>query len=266
MNIKISRRRILTGLGLLPFASLANTSYSSTEKSFVFVLVHGAWHGGWCWKKVKYLLEKQGHTVYTPTLTGLGERSHLLNAEIGLDTHILDIVAVLEYEDLSNIILVGHSYAGMVITGVAGKVAERISHLVYLDAFLPENGKALKDYLPLSNSENEKPQENRDWKVPPRSTAAEFGVSEKQDIEWAEKRLGPQSAKTFVQPVVIENPIPDTIKKVYMQLTDDSPWFVNAAERARKNGFQILSYLEGGHDAMISQPGEIAEMFISILK
>jgi pimeloyl-ACP methyl ester carboxylesterase len=262
--MKISRRQILTSLGLLPFAGLTASTYASTEKSLVFVLVHGAWHGGWCWKKVKILLEKQGHTVYTPTLTGLGERSHLLNSEIGLDTHIRDIVAVLEYEDLHNVILVGHSYAGMVITGVAGKVAERISHLVYLDAFLPENGKALKDYLPRNNSENDQPQENRDWKVPPRSTAAEFGVREKQDIDWAEKRLGPQSAKTFVQPVVIENPIPDAIKKVYVQLTDDSPWFVEAAEKALANGFKSVKYLGGGHDAMISQPAEIAKIFTSL--
>lgn len=264
--MNITRRHILTSLGLLPFAGLAATSSFSKSEENVFVLVHGAWHGGWCWKKVKILLEKQGFTVYSPTLTGLGERSHLLNPEIGLDTHIQDIVSVLEYEDLNNVVLVGHSYAGMVITGVAGKSGDRISHLVYLDAFLPENNKALKDYLPQNNQGKEEPQEKRDWKVPPRSTAAEFGVREKDDIEWAQKRLGPQSAKTFVQPVQIENPVPETIKKVYAQLTEDSPWFVEAAERARNNGFQYFSYLEGGHDAMISQPNEIAEMLISMLK
>lgn len=229
-------------------------------------MVHGAWHGGWCWKKVKVLLENEGYLVYTPTLTGLGERSHLLNEAIGLDTHIQDIVSVLEFEDLKNVVLVGHSYGGMVITGVAGKVAERLSHLVYLDAFLPENGKALKDYTPRNNSENEQPQQNSDWKVPPRSTAAEFGVREKHDIEWVEKRLVPQSAKTFVQPVNIENPIPQSLKKIYIQLTDDSPWFVEAAERAQKNGFQVYKYLSGGHDAMISQPEEISTILSSAIK
>ena len=262
--MKITRRKILTSFSLLPFAGLAATDYSSTEKSFVFVLVHGAWHGGWCWKKVKILLEKQGHSVYTPTLTGLGERSHLLNEEIGLDTHIQDIVSVLEYEDLKNVVLVGHSYGGMVITGVAGRVADRLSRLIYLDAFLPENGKALKDYLPRNNSENNQSQQNRDWKVPPRSTAAEFGVKEKEDIEWTEKRLGPQSAKTFVQPVTIEKPIPDSLKKFYIRLTDDSPWFIEAAEKAGANGFKTITYLGGGHDAMISQPEKMAEIFSSI--
>ncbi len=266
MNTKISRRKILASLGLLPFAGLAATGQFSKPEDTVFVLVHGAWHGGWCWKKVKVLLENAGYPVYTPTLTGLGERSHLLHEEVGLDIHIQDIVSVLEYEDLKNVVLVGHSYGGMVITGVAGKVAERLSHLIYFDAFLPENGKALKDYLPGNNSENNQPQEKRDWKVPPRSTAAEFGVREKEDIEWAEKRLGPQSAKTFMQPVTIENPIPDSIKKVYIQLTDDSPWFVEAAERAQKNGVQYYKFLGGGHDAMISQPEEITTILKSAIK
>ena len=264
MNMKVSRRKILTGFGLLPFAGLAATNFPTEKKDKVFVLVHGAWHGGWCWKEVKILLEKQGRSVYTPTLTGLGESSHLLNEEIGLDTHIQDIVSVLEYEDLKNVILVGHSYGGMVITGVAGKMADRLSHLIYLDAFLPENGKALKDYLPRNNSENNQSQQNRDWKVPPRSTAAEFGVKEKEDIEWTEKRLGPQSAKTFVQPVTIEKPIPESLKKFYIRLTDDSPWFIEAAEKAGANGFKTITYLGGGHDAMISQPEKMAEIFSSI--
>ena len=94
-----------------------------------FVLVHGAWHGGWCWKRVLPLLRALGHEVFTPTLTGLGERQHLMSAEIGLDTHIQDVLGVLEYEDLRDVVLVGHSYAGMVIAGVAEKAADRITHL-----------------------------------------------------------------------------------------------------------------------------------------
>ena len=101
-----------------------------------FVLVHGAWHGGWCWRRVADLLELQGHKVFTPTLTGLGERSHLLTKDINLDTHINDLLGVLEAEDLRNVILVGHSYGGMVATGVADRVPERISRLVYLDCLL----------------------------------------------------------------------------------------------------------------------------------
>src|SRR5262245_12927354 len=112
-----------------------------------YVLVHGAWHGGWCWAKVARLLRDAAQDVYTPTLTGLGERAHLARHEVDLETHIQDVVAVLESEELRGVTLVGHSYAGMVISGVAARVTGRISHLVYLDAFVPESGKCVLDYL-----------------------------------------------------------------------------------------------------------------------
>src|SRR5580700_2534506 len=101
--------------------------------SATYVLVHGGGHGGWCWQRVVPLLRAAGHEVYTPTLTGLGERSHLLRPDIDLDTHIADVVGVLRYEDLTDVILVGHSYGGMVITGVADRALARIGQLVYLD-------------------------------------------------------------------------------------------------------------------------------------
>jgi pimeloyl-ACP methyl ester carboxylesterase len=113
-----------------------------------FVLIHGAWHGGWCWKKLTPLLRAAGHEVYTPTLTGLADRAHLLSPQIGLNTHIADISALLEYEDLHNVILVGHSDGGMVITGVAEVAAQRLAHLVFLDAFVPQDGQSLFDTIP----------------------------------------------------------------------------------------------------------------------
>jgi len=111
------------------------------------VLVHGGTSGGWAWKPIASKLRSEGHEVYTPTLTGLGERVHLLTREIGLDTQITDIVNVLTFEDLHDVILVGHSVAGMIITGVADQVPERISRLIYLDAVLPENGESIMDLL-----------------------------------------------------------------------------------------------------------------------
>ena len=107
-----------------------------------FVLVHGAWHGGWCWSRVAPLLRGAGYPVFAPTLTGLGERLHLLTPQVDLDTHVRDITSLLDYEDLHNVILVGHSYGGMVISGVAETAGTRLAQLVYLDAFLPEDGKA----------------------------------------------------------------------------------------------------------------------------
>ena len=109
----------------------------------LFVLVHGTGHGGWCWKFVRDILDEQGHRVYTPTLTGCGERVHLLHPDIGLEMHIQDIVNVLEWEELENVVLVGHSYGGLVISGVADRAKERLRHLVYLDAIVPGDGDSL---------------------------------------------------------------------------------------------------------------------------
>jgi len=113
-----------------------------------FLLVHGAWHGGWCYKRVTQRLRQAGHEVYTPTLTGVGERSHLMSRTINLDTHVQDIVNVIHWEELSDIVLCGHSYAGMVISGVCEKIPEKLRALVYLDAFVPENNQSVMDLLP----------------------------------------------------------------------------------------------------------------------
>ena len=113
-----------------------------------FVLVTGAWHGAWCWKRVRKALAAEGHEVFTPTLTGLGDRSHLLSKEVDLETHIKDVINLIRWEELNEVVLVGHSYGGMVITGVADRIGDRISSLVYLDAFVPENGQSLHAALP----------------------------------------------------------------------------------------------------------------------
>ena len=112
-----------------------------------FLLVHGGWAGGWHWREVASLLRAAGHEVFTPTLTGLGERVHLASPDVGLDTHIQDILMVLEYEELRDVILIGYSYSGMVITGVAERAADRLAHLVYLDAYVPRDGESLLDML-----------------------------------------------------------------------------------------------------------------------
>ena len=130
-------------------AAISGSSMAPAQplRRMTYVLVPPAWHGGWCWKKVKQLLQARGHNVYTPTLTGLGERSHLARPEIGLDIHVQDIVNVLTYEDLSGVVLVGHSSSGVVITGVADRAPERLAHMVYLDAFVPEDGQSIWDMI-----------------------------------------------------------------------------------------------------------------------
>lgn len=256
----LTRRQAIAGMAVLPFASTLTTERDA--KDAAFVLVHGAWHGGWCWKKVKARLEKDGHVVHTPTLTGLGERAHLIRADVGLDTHIQDIAAVLEYEDLRNVVLVGHSYGGMVITGVADKAPDRVAQLIYLDAFLPENGKALSDYTPRPPASASPPAAAppSDFRVAPRSTVEEFGVRDPADIAWARARLTPQSGKTFGQPLQLSAPIRTSIKRAYIQCTDDSPWFVEAAARAKREGFTSRTLFGGGHDAMISEPDRLSAL------
>jgi pimeloyl-ACP methyl ester carboxylesterase len=118
-----------------------------------FVLVHGGWQGGWSWRRVVPHLRASGHEVYTPTLTGLGERAHLLGCVDGLDTHVKDVLGLIEYEDLEEVMLVGHSYGGVVITAVAEVVAEKLSHLVYLDASVPKDGQGMFDLMPPERAE-----------------------------------------------------------------------------------------------------------------
>jgi len=117
-----------------------------------FVLADGAWHGGWCWRRVASLLRAAGHGVYTPTLTGLGERAHLVGRHVDLDTHIADVRGVLQCEELSNVVLCGHSYGGMVISGVAESAPNALRSLVYLDAFVPADGQCLLDFIPAEQT------------------------------------------------------------------------------------------------------------------
>lgn len=169
----ISRRSILAaaaaGATVAAVKIPDSEARAQTSIRATYVLVHPAWHGGWCWKKVTPLLRARGHDVYTPTLTGLGERSHLSHPELGLETHIQDIVNVLKFEDVNRAILVGHSSSGSVITGVADQVPQQIAHLVYLDAFVPTDGQTMMDVIPPDRRQGMEQwvrAEGRGWLLP----------------------------------------------------------------------------------------------------
>ncbi len=235
--------------------------------SATFVLVHGAWHGGWCWRKVAPLLRAAGHEVFTPTLTGLGERSHLIHPLINLSTHIQDITSVLEYEDLHNVVLVGHSYAGMVIAGVAAKAEARLAQLVYLDAFLPQNGKSLKDYVPDAPLDELAQTNGAGWRYSYawQGTPTEmFGVEDSDDLAWLTPRLGDQPYKTFTEPVQFAANTGRTLQKTYIHLTRDA-LFSEAAARAKKQGYRFYELFSAGHDAMVTQPEELATILLGLL-
>src|SRR5580700_1504454 len=167
-----------------------------------FVLVHGAWHGSWCWKRVRQALQAQGHEVFTPTLTGVADRSHLLAPTVNLETHINDVVNLIRWEELSDVVLCGHSYGGCVVSGVADRIPDRIGALVYLDAFVLEDGESLHQTLPppLRNAQIDAALQNgEDWKVPP-IPAEQFRVNAK-DADWVNRQCTPQPIATFQQPL-----------------------------------------------------------------
>ena len=251
MTLQLSRRQLLAGLTAAP---LVATRALAQPTSHTYVLVHGAWHGGWCWRKVTPLLTAAGHRVHTPTLTGLGERSHLLTPEVGLETHVKDVTALFEYEDLRNAILVGHSYGGMVVAGAAPLLVERLSAVVYLDAFLPDNRKALRDYVALNAPEGV-------WRLPVPGKPPRFGVKEPADVEWMEARLTDQPLKAMTEPVRISADISTRVPHTFILCTKANQ-FAAAAERAKQRGFKYREMLTAGHDAMISQPKELAKLLM----
>jgi pimeloyl-ACP methyl ester carboxylesterase len=227
-------------------------------KSVTFVLVHGAWHGGWCWKKLTPLLRAAGHSVYAPTLTGCGERAHLLSRDVGLDTHIADINAVIEYEDLQRVVLVGHSYGGMVIAGVADTSAGRIDRLIFLDAFMPENGKSVADYTrPFP------PITDESWHDPSPSTPQGFGVKNERDIAWMKSRLTEMPRKCMTQSARLTGERSASTNDAFIQCTT-APFFAEAGERAKRKGFRYRELRSAGHDAMVSQPKALATVLIAL--
>jgi len=229
-----------------------------------YVLVHGAWHGSWCWKRVRKALQAQGHDVFTPTLTGIGERSHLLSPHVNLGTHIDDVVNLIRWEELSNVVLCGHSYGGAVISGVADRIPERIGALIYLDAFLLENGRSVHDELPPEqrNMQLEDARVHGEgWKVPP-IPAAGFNVNA-QDAAWVDHQCTMQPLAAFQQPLRLSGKM-DTVKDVTFVLATGyggSP-FMPSYERAKAKGWKMLS-MACGHDVMLDLPEELTSILLN---
>ena len=234
-----------------------------------YVLVHGGWHGGWCWKRVTPYLRDSGHTVYTPTLTGLGERSHLASPETNLSTHIQDILNVLMYEDLTDVVLVGHSYSGMVIAGVADRVPERVTRLVYLDAFVPEDGQSLRDILrpPHGDGVNLEAHLLDGWRLPYPFLERPFGITSEVDKHWVLDKITPQPINTVLEPIRFTNGGAPTIPRTYIYLRSPGGQpadteFVWFAERARTQPGWTYHELVSGHDAMIIMPEAVAALLL----
>jgi pimeloyl-ACP methyl ester carboxylesterase len=230
-----------------------------------FVLVHGAWHGSWCWKRVRQALQSQGHQVFTPTLTGVGERCHLLSPQVNLETHIDDVVNLIKWEQLSDVILCGHSYGGCVISGAADRIADRIGALVYLDAFVLEDGQSLHDTLPpdTRNMQLEATRSAGDgWKVPP-IPAEVFNVNAK-DREWVNRQCTMQPLATFQQPLKLTGAIHRIRNVTFILATgfEGSP-FPPFYERAKAQGWKTLT-VSCGHDVMLDLPDTLSRALMEV--
>lgn len=257
----MNRRALLAGGA----AALAAATARAATPSRPIVLVHGAWHGGWCWQRVLPALHAAGHAVFTPTLTGLGERQHLARPDINVDQHALDLEMMLEMEDLHDVVLVGHSYAGFPISLLAERVPERLGRLVYLDAFVSENGRSLLDYIePSARRATMLAAARSNGYVAPLPLAA-FGVTRPEDVAWAQPRLAPQPLATLSQPIRLARPAGNGLPRSFIACTQpESGPFGQFAERLRQEpGWQVQE-LASGHDAMITDPLPLADLLIRI--
>jgi len=239
---------------------------ASSSEPPPFVLVHGGRHGGWCWRPVAARLRAAGHDVYTPTLTGLGERSHLLSRQIGLDTHIQDLVGTFQFEDIQDAMLVAHSYGGTVVCGAMESIAERVRSLVLLDAHMPRAGESVFDLIgpvraaqmvALSDAAGE------GWYIPP-ADAARYGVTDPADVAWVNSRMTAQPLKTYQDrvgatdrawnhPGLFVECVPSSQEPHLLE---------RARERSATDPRFRYRILHAPHDAMVIAPDAVTELLL----
>lgn len=231
-----------------------------------FVLVPGAGHGGWVWRKLADRLVAQGHRVFTPTLTGLGERSHLLTGSLTLQTHITDVVNVFKWEDLTDAVLVGHSYAGWVVSGAMEELEDRVRALVYLDAFLPDDGQRGVDFLneqqtDAFNTAREKGEVSRPG---PNSTA--LRIQSPKDAAWVDSKITPQPIGVSLDPVRITGARDRVATKLYVRTPlFPQPRFDAALERCKNDPTWKTAIVDNcGHDPMVDDPEAVQKLLLAL--
>ena len=267
-------RRAFIGGAVAAAGMQGAVAHERPEDSVLFVLVHGTGHGGWCWKFVREILEQQGHRVYTPTLTGCGERAHLLHPDIGLETHIMDIVNTLVWEELENVVLVGHSYGGLVISGVADREKARMRHLVYLDAIVPRDGESLLTARRDVSVEDIAADQERLRRIAPDGNyvvgfaGERFGIPpEPADVlAWVNRRLTPHPLKSWLDPVEFQNGGEEGVPCTFINCTAPGmpgSGLNNHAKFAQESPDWRYEELKTGHDAMVTEPQACADLFLA---
>lgn len=223
-----------------------------------FLFVAGAWLGGWCWRDVAAPLQAAGHSVASATLTGLGERAHLLSPQIGLHTHVADIVGLFHYRDLSAVTLVGHSYGGTVITAAAEQVPDRIRRLVYLDASVPRDGESNDDVIGpemAAQLRSDAQSGGEGWRVPPAQYVL-TGLADTARI-WVEERLTPHPLRSFAEPVQLRSQAAAALPRAFIRTSMQSDLYGRLIDQAREAGWYCCE-LTGGHYAMLREPQAVA--------
>jgi len=234
-----------------------------------YLLVHGAWHTGEVWDRVVPLLTDAGHRAFAPSLTGHGDRAHLLGPDVGLDTHVDDVVRLIVEQNLTDVVLVGHSYAGLVVSSVANRVPERLAHLVYLDAMVPADGETAIDVMPVVQVTIDlAARTDVPWRIPPLpelpAPRGLFGVTDPADAAWLRTLLSDESALCFQQPVRLDNPATSRVPRTHIHCT------VGAPERrplppVQPNGDPVQVWeLPTGHDCMITMPSDLSELLLKL--
>jgi len=259
--VNSTRRALLAGAAASAVAACASPEPArSSPQPRTFVLVHGASQGGWCWRRVSDRLERRGHKVFTPTLTGLGERSHLMSASVDLDMHITDVVNVIKWESLEHIVLVGHSYGGWVVSGVAEQALPAIDSIVFLDAFMPEDGQRGLDLnSPRSKAEIAaalaKGEVSR--AAPPAST---WNVNER-DRAWVDAKQTAQPIGVSLTPITLTGARDRVAKKTYIRATGyPNPNFDRFYAKTKADPSWRTYEVPCGHDVMIDLPERLTQI------
>ena len=232
-----------------------------------FVVAHGAWSAGWAWKKMRPLMRARGHEIFTPTYTGMGERAHLAHKDLDLNAHVADVLGVLEAEDLKNIILLGHSYGGMVATGVADRASDRISRLVYLDAFVPRDGQSLLDFQTEEGRQRLREDADKNgggWRLTPSVAPADTSP---EDLAWVGAHRRPQPIKTFEQKIKLTGAV-DRLPRTYIYCKKFRPGdvFRQFRDRASKEKGWTCIEIDASHSPNVTAPEALAEILDGIAR
>lgn len=230
-----------------------------------FVLVHGAFHGGWCWRDFSPLLKAKGHTVFTPTLTGLGNRYDEITKDVGLSTHIADVRAVYEDNDLNDTVLVGHSYGGPVVGGVADALPANVSTLVYLDGPIPENGKSVLDFQYEERRQEflDKAKAFNGWQIPAPPVSF-YGITDPEQQRWGDENCVPQPLKCFSEKSSLTGAWMSVPKKVYIRCTNPPlPYMDQFQTYAKQQSDWDTIEMATGHDCMVTEPQELADILLT---